>query len=129
MTTLCPCCRQPLPKLQLAVSLEHNSIAYGMELWPVQPLMAVFFKVLLDAYPQHVTYPMIHSALWGQREVSDKALMLYASRTRKIMRKIGGDLRNVWGEGYRLVLPAGGPVRGVVTPSTVRCQGRETLTA
>jgi len=97
-----------LKELRLSVSLDSNTLAYGMHLFQLQPQLAVFIKTLLDAYPIHATYERIHSALWGTREVSGKALMMYASRTRQIMHGLGGDLKNVWGEGYRLVLPAKG---------------------
>lgn len=99
----CPCCGGPIKKPGLIVDIETNTVMFGERSWRVSPQLAVYTKVLLDAYPRAVGTPVMSDALHGSgHDEVFHLVALYACMLRKIVRQVGGDVVHVERRRYRL---------------------------
>jgi len=106
MTSLCPCCRQPLPMTtRLVVDLDSNHAVARGRFVHLQPEQAALAHALLRAWPHTLRHERIMSALWGNSPVDDatRTMRTQISRLRKALLPLRYSVVSVWGEGYRLI--------------------------
>ncbi len=107
----CPCCGAPLPEPRLLVDLNTNFLSYGKRVWYMSPRLAVFAKILIDAWPRTVSKDVLDQGMYGIMDPPESELGNYptwACVLRKLVRQIGGDVLRVPKRGYRIALPTRG---------------------
>lgn len=105
----CPLCGAPLHSERLLVDLNTNVIHYNGRCFEVrEPRAAELLYVLAQCWPRVATYDHIEDGVWGNSVELVKphaTISLYVHRARPLLARLGIQIQNIFGQGYRLVLP------------------------
>lgn len=105
MSTTCPCCGAAVTARLPIVDLNTNTLAHDGVTFRVTPQHAELMTVLLERYPGTATYDHIIRRMWNVAEPEAPRIILKVLKYSlcRNLRKIGYDIANIPGAGYRLV--------------------------
>lgn len=106
MIGVCPCCKRPLDMGDTLFSLDTNSVSRWGRSVDLSPKRAELFALLWAVHPGIVRTSQLIGGLWGVREPEQpvNALRVHVSNLRRMVDRLGIEIKDEYGRGYRLIL-------------------------